>query len=174
MAGIDTTIRLYKTRVKWSFLRGTIGPVKLGVFGASGRIGRHVVEQAVAKGHDVTALVREAGRLGELASRVRVVEGSIEDPQAVDRAVAGADAVISAVGADANTPDQVQMLAHVVIHGTQHRAEARVLLRPQLTAFLTSSAIVASSAVLSPFSANDVGHIEPSSRLAASLKPNVA
>src|SRR5947209_11174170 len=47
-------------------------------------------------------------------------------------------------------------------------------LRPQLTAFFTSAAILASSAAVNPFSAKPVGHMAPSSRFALSLKPNVA
>jgi DNA-binding MarR family transcriptional regulator len=46
--------------------------------------------------------------------------------------------------------------------------------RPQLTAFFTSLLIFASSVAVSLVSANEVGHIAPSSRLASSLKPNVA
>ena len=44
----------------------------------------------------------------------------------------------------------------------------------QLTAFFTSAAILFSSAAVSFFSANDVGHMASSSRFASSLKPNVA
>lgn len=46
--------------------------------------------------------------------------------------------------------------------------------RPQLTAFFTSSAILASPAAVNSVSAKAVGHRGPSSRFAASLKPNVA
>src|SRR5688572_7984034 len=45
---------------------------------------------------------------------------------------------------------------------------------PQLTAFFTSAAILASSAAVNSFSAKEVGHMAPSSRFASSLKPNVA
>jgi len=45
---------------------------------------------------------------------------------------------------------------------------------PQPTAFFTSATIFASSAAVSSFSANEVGHIAPSSSFASSLKPNVA
>src|SRR5437764_718518 len=45
---------------------------------------------------------------------------------------------------------------------------------PQLTAFFTSAPILASPAAVSSFSAKAVGHRAPSSRFAASLKPNVA
>src|SRR5438105_1488204 len=47
-------------------------------------------------------------------------------------------------------------------------------LGPQLTAFLTSAPILASSAAVNSFSAKATGHMAPSSRFAASLKPNVA
>src|SRR5512133_1140229 len=45
---------------------------------------------------------------------------------------------------------------------------------PQLTAFFTSAAILASSAAVRSFRANEVGHIAPSSRCAASSNPSVA
>ena len=44
----------------------------------------------------------------------------------------------------------------------------------ELTAFVTSAAIFFSSAAVSEVSANEVGHMVPSSILAASLKPRVA
>src|SRR5712664_2286645 len=48
------------------------------------------------------------------------------------------------------------------------------VLSPQLTAFFTSAAILASSAAVNPFNAQAAGHMLPSSRFALSLKPNVA
>ena len=46
-------------------------------------------------------------------------------------------------------------------------------LSPQLTAFFTSATIRFSSAAVNSFSAKEVGHMAPSSRFAASWKPNV-
>lgn len=80
------------------------------ILGATGRIGRHVLEQALQSGHDVTVLVRDPARLGALADHVTIVTGSVSDPDAVDRAVAGADVVISAIGPDANDATQVERL----------------------------------------------------------------
>src|SRR5574341_230369 len=54
------------------------------------------------------------------------------------------------------------------------RAGPRGELSPQLTAFFTSTPILASSAAVNSFSAKAVGHMAPSSRFATSLKPNVA
>ena len=69
------------------------------VFGASGTIGRLLVEQALDEGHDVTAFTRDAGRVTALHDRLRVVEGDVTDPAACLPAVKGADAVVVALGA---------------------------------------------------------------------------
>lgn len=82
--------------------------MRLAVFGATGRIGRHVVEQAVAQGHAVIAFVRDPSRLPVPAERLTVVTGDIGDPSAVETAVAGAGAVISALGPKHNTAAEAQ------------------------------------------------------------------
>jgi uncharacterized protein YbjT (DUF2867 family) len=68
------------------------------VFGAAGGTGRHVVEEALAAGHRVTVLVRDPSTLGAVDPRVTVEVGDARDPEVVDRAVAGAQGVISAIG----------------------------------------------------------------------------
>jgi putative NADH-flavin reductase len=71
--------------------------MKLTIFAATGGIGRHLLEQAVAAGHDVTAAVRNPANL---TRDVRVVRIDLADPDAaaVEEAVAGADAVLSGLG----------------------------------------------------------------------------
>jgi uncharacterized protein YbjT (DUF2867 family) len=68
------------------------------VLGATGRTGRLVVEQALAAGHTVTALVRSPQKLTTDNSKLRVVIGEATDASAVSRALQGADAVISTLG----------------------------------------------------------------------------
>jgi putative NADH-flavin reductase len=67
------------------------------VFGATGAIGRQVVDQLRSRGHAVTAYVRNPAKVG-WGEDVTVVVGEITDAAAIDRAVAGADAVVSALG----------------------------------------------------------------------------
>jgi putative NADH-flavin reductase len=71
--------------------------MKLTVFAATGRIGRQAVAQALAAGHDVTAVVRNPGAM---SGPVRVVRADLAaaDPTALEAAVAGADAVLSGLG----------------------------------------------------------------------------
>jgi uncharacterized protein YbjT (DUF2867 family) len=72
--------------------------MKVLVVGASGGSGLATVESLLAAGHDVTAFARKGDRLKDLVSRVRFVSGDATDPIAIDRAVAGHDAVIVTLG----------------------------------------------------------------------------
>ena len=69
------------------------------IFGATGTVGRLVVEQALDQGHDVTAFTRDAGRVTVEHDRLRVVEGDVTDPTACLPAVKDADAVVVVLGA---------------------------------------------------------------------------
>jgi putative NADH-flavin reductase len=68
------------------------------VFGASGRTGRQLVEQALEGGHEVTAFVRDSSKLGIEGEGLSVVVGDVMDAARVEEAVAGQDAVLSALG----------------------------------------------------------------------------
>jgi putative NADH-flavin reductase len=68
------------------------------IFGATGQTGRLLTERAVANGHVVTAFVRDPARLNAARDSVRIAQGDILDSTAVDRAVAGQQAVLVALG----------------------------------------------------------------------------
>jgi putative NADH-flavin reductase len=72
--------------------------MRIAVFGATGSVGRHVIEQALAQGHEVTAFTREGTKIGQRDPRLRVEEGDVTDTSAVSRAVAGQDAVVVVLG----------------------------------------------------------------------------
>ncbi|MEU6842613.1 NAD(P)H-binding protein [Streptomyces sp. NPDC046716] len=73
--------------------------MKLTVFGATGGIGQEIVRQALAAGHEVTAVVRDPARLTVTGERLEVVRADLSDPEALRPAVAGRDAVLSGLGA---------------------------------------------------------------------------
>jgi uncharacterized protein YbjT (DUF2867 family) len=68
------------------------------VFGASGKTGREVVRQALARGLNVTAFVRDTARLPLAHANLRLVTGQITDPKAVARATERQTYVISTLG----------------------------------------------------------------------------
>ncbi|GLF95030.1 NAD(P)-dependent oxidoreductase [Streptomyces yaizuensis] len=73
------------------------------VFGATGGTGRQLVRQALAAGHQVTAVVRDPDRLPVREhERLEVVVAGVTDQEALRPAVAGRDAVLSALGAPTN------------------------------------------------------------------------
>jgi putative NADH-flavin reductase len=72
--------------------------MKITIFAATGGIGGQLLQQAVAAGHDVTAVVRNPTKI---SAPVRKVAANLAspDPKALESAVKGADAVLSGVGA---------------------------------------------------------------------------
>jgi putative NADH-flavin reductase len=72
--------------------------MKLLIFGASGKTGREVVRQALARGYMVTAFVRQTARLPIAHANLRLVAGEISNPEAIARVIAGQTAVISTLG----------------------------------------------------------------------------
>jgi putative NADH-flavin reductase len=71
--------------------------VKLTIVAATGGIGRHLLQQALDAGHDVTAAVRNPGRLPHDVP-VATVDLAAPDQATLETAVAGADAVLSGLG----------------------------------------------------------------------------
>jgi putative NADH-flavin reductase len=71
--------------------------MKLTIFAATGGIGRQAVAQAVAAGHEVTAVARNPQNLHG-STRTVSADLSAPDPAALAAAVDGADAVLSCLG----------------------------------------------------------------------------
>jgi putative NADH-flavin reductase len=71
--------------------------MQLLIFGATGGTGRELVRQALEQGHSVTAFARDPSTLGA-RDGMTTVAGDVRDASAVERAVAGHDAVLCAVG----------------------------------------------------------------------------
>ncbi len=72
--------------------------MKIVVFGASGKTGTLITEQALAKGHQVTAYIRRAGSLLQQHPNLKVITGSLNDTGKLKEAISGADVCVSALG----------------------------------------------------------------------------
>ncbi|MFQ5550485.1 MAG: NAD(P)-dependent oxidoreductase [Gemmatimonadales bacterium] len=73
--------------------------MKLLIFGATGSVGRQLVEQALAQGHTVTAFTRDPAKLQINHANLRVAQGDVMDFASVERAVQGQDEVLCSIGA---------------------------------------------------------------------------
>lgn len=72
--------------------------MKLLIFGATGGTGRQLVDQALQQGHEVTAFVRNPAKFATRHEKLKVLKGNVMDCHSVGAAVAGQDAVFSALG----------------------------------------------------------------------------
>ncbi len=72
--------------------------MKLAVLGATGGTGLRIVEQAIQRGHTVTAFVRSPERLGNLRQSITVRQGDLLDAMELEAAIRGHDAVVSGFG----------------------------------------------------------------------------
>jgi putative NADH-flavin reductase len=72
--------------------------MNLFVIGATGRTGREIVEQALARGHDVTAFVRSPESISQRNERLTIVRGNAMDENELRGAMQNHDAVVSTLG----------------------------------------------------------------------------
>jgi putative NADH-flavin reductase len=72
--------------------------MKLFVIGATGRTGREIVQQALARGHHVTAFVRSPESITLKNERVSVLKGNALDENQLFDAMQNHDAVLSTLG----------------------------------------------------------------------------
>jgi len=77
------------------------------VLGATGATGRHVVDAALRRGHEVTALVRRPGSFSPAERLSEVVWTDLSDEATLASALTGANAVISTLGGAAKGPTTV-------------------------------------------------------------------
>lgn len=87
-------------------------PQRLLIFGASGRIGGHIVEEALLQGYHVTAVSRDASRLEHLSGRVAISIADILDQRALARLISEHDAVLVSVGGKPASDAPVDYIAH--------------------------------------------------------------
>jgi len=82
--------------------------MRIAVFGAAGRTGERVVAESLNRGHEVVAFVRDAEAFPFAGGSVTVVEGDAYTGDEVHSAVARADAVVSTIGQDADSPEDLR------------------------------------------------------------------
>ncbi|MGW7273185.1 NAD(P)-dependent oxidoreductase [Streptomyces sp. NPDC054864] len=70
--------------------------MRITVFGAAGNVGSRVVTEALARGHEVTAVVRDPARFGELHPGATHRAGDAGVPEHVAELSAGQDLVVNA------------------------------------------------------------------------------
>jgi putative NADH-flavin reductase len=78
------------------------------VYGASGNVGRLIIEEALNRGHEVVGVSRNPASLQFENARFSAAQGDVTDPDSIVKTVEGADSVVIAVGGvgPGNTPEE--------------------------------------------------------------------
>ena len=77
--------------------------MKIAIFGATGKTGVLIVKAALREGHEVNAYVRDRAKLGIQHEKLHLIQGNLSDPQTIEKAILGTDAVISALSSGKGT-----------------------------------------------------------------------
>jgi uncharacterized protein len=87
--------------------------MKIVLFGATGNIGKVILDEALARGHAVTAVVRDPGRVVTRNDALTVIQGDVAHPASFAAVLPGADAAIASLNDHAdpgNVPKQAAVL----------------------------------------------------------------
>lgn len=79
--------------------------MKIVLFGATGNIGKVILDEALARGHQVTAVVRDPAKVATKHAHLHVVQGDVAHPATIAAPLAGADAAIASL----NDPNPVNV-----------------------------------------------------------------
>jgi putative NADH-flavin reductase len=102
--------------------------MRIAVIGASRGVGRHIAEQALARGHDVTAAVRNPADVGMRHERLWVVTCDVLDRAAVGATIQDQDAVFCAIGTKSRGPTTLySSAAQNVLAGMQQHGVRRLV-----------------------------------------------
>jgi putative NADH-flavin reductase len=101
--------------------------MRLAIFGATGRTGAHLVEQALAAGHSVRALARDPSRLSTGQPELAVVRGDIRDADRVRETIAGQEAVLSVLGSTKTDQEVLQVGARQIVDAMRQEGVRRLI-----------------------------------------------
>lgn len=94
---------------------GQSDSLKILVYGATGKVGTHVVDESLRRGHIVTAVSRDPSRIQQRHGNLSAVAGNVLDEESIASLAAGKDVIIVSVrgiiGKSKNPEDALQRIA---------------------------------------------------------------
>lgn len=102
--------------------------MKIALFGASGVIGQRIAQEALGRGHEVTAVTRDPAKSTLKGEHLTTVVGDVRYAAEVARVAAGHDIVASAVGPSGSENARIVVdAAHALIDGTRRAGVHRLI-----------------------------------------------
>lgn len=97
------------------------------LFGATGNAGARILKELLARGHQVTAIVRDTAKL-QPQPGLSVRRGDLSDVAQIAEALRGTEAVISAYGPGLNSPGELVGATERLVNGLQQAGVRRLLM----------------------------------------------
>lgn len=113
--------------------------MKIAVVGAAGTVGLRIAQEAIRRGHEVTAVVRNPDKLNEYKDKMSIVRADAVDPSSIADAVKGHDAVISAYGPRFGEEEELLEAARALIEGIRRGGVQRLLIVGGAGSLITDS-----------------------------------
>ncbi len=102
--------------------------MKIALFGASGTIGQRIAQEALRRGHQVTAIVRDPAGVQISDPQLTVTQGNVLDPANVAQVAAGHDVVVSAISPRGQSLQAVPDAAHSLLDGVKRAGVKRLVI----------------------------------------------
>lgn len=102
--------------------------MKICIFGASGMVGSRVVQEALSRGHSVTAVLRDPSKVTLEHPDLKVVQGNVMSESDVSRIAKGHDCVVSAIRSeDKPGGSDVTLAAQALVKGLKEAGISRLI-----------------------------------------------
>jgi uncharacterized protein len=102
--------------------------MKIVLFGATGRIGQRIQQEALHREHEVRAVVHRPRDTIISHSHLIIIPGDVLDTQSVASAAAGQDVIISAIGPGReDAPDMLVQAARALLQGAARAGVRRLV-----------------------------------------------
>lgn len=102
--------------------------MKIALLGATGTIGQRILQEALTRGYQVTAIVRDPARVSQSHANLRVTTGDIFNPQSLASAASGHDVVISAFGPQHDQSEALVEATRALVEGVKLAGVSRLVM----------------------------------------------
>ncbi|WP_028981721.1 NAD(P)-dependent oxidoreductase [Sporocytophaga myxococcoides] len=101
--------------------------MKIALIGATGNIGSRILKEALNRGHEVTAIVRNPSKLAYNSPKLKIVQGDIFDSDQISGVVKNSDVVISAFGPGMSDTDKLVKATKALINAIKASGKLRLI-----------------------------------------------
>lgn len=101
--------------------------MKIALIGANGTVGQRILQEALTRGHEVAAIVRNAASMTQEHKNLTVVTGDLFDKDSISKVVAGYDVVISAYGPKHGQEETMKTVTQGLVAAVKQAGVKRLL-----------------------------------------------